>query len=293
VARTELGLDHELLDVGYGRRLDRFGTVIVDRPCPPVDRIPSRDPAAWRLAAARFERAVRGSVAHATWTTNDGRPIEPWLVHERDLAFELRLTPSGQVGLFPEQSADRAWLQNHVRSIAAAGETPRVLLLFAYTGGSTLAALAGGAAVTHVDAARPAVAWARHNVALNDFAQRPVRWIADDAVAFATREARRARRYSGIVLDPPSYGHGSHGRDWRLERDLPELLEASARLLEPGAGGFVQLTSHTPGILGEDLAGWLEQAMSDGGGASDYRPLELQASSGARLALGWSARWVR
>ena len=209
--------DHELIDVGAGRRLDRFGAVLLDRPCPPADWWPQRDPGAWPSADARFDRAVDGAVDHAGWTTGSGKPIEPWCVRDAALQAELRLAGSGQVGWFPEQGPNRAWIGARVRELAKPGRRgrdpeagpPAVLNLFGYTGGSTLAAVAAGAAATHVDGARTAVAWARRNAELNGFADRPVRWIADDAVAFAGRERRRGRRYAGIVLDPPSYGHGA------------------------------------------------------------------------------------
>ena len=160
---------------------------------------------------------------------------------------------SGQVGWFPEQAANRRWIGEQLascpsRAVAVANpeaEPPAVLNLFAYTGGSTLAAVAAGARATHVDGARTAVAWARRDAELNGFTDRPVRWIADDAVVFARRERRRGRRYAGIVLDPPSYGHGPGGHDWRLERDLPGLLADLAALLEPWRGSFVLLSAHS------------------------------------------------
>jgi 23S rRNA (cytosine1962-C5)-methyltransferase len=296
MAETLAGLDHALLDLGEGRRLERFGAVTIDRPCPPVERLPRRDPAAWRAADARFDRATDGHLLHAGWTTTDGRPIEPWAVSEDGLRYELRLAPSGQVGLFPEQAANRAWLRRQVEGIAeAAGpaDRPSVLNLFAYTGGSTLAAVSAGAATTHVDAARANVAWARHNAGLNGFADRPIRWIADDSVAFARREARRGRRYAGIVLDPPSYGHGPGGRDWRLERDLPGLLADCASLLAEQAVSFVLLTAHTPGVDGDRLAGWLLDALGGGRhGRTDAQAMALEAVAGGRLPLGWSVRWA-
>jgi 23S rRNA (cytosine1962-C5)-methyltransferase len=296
MAGTLAGLDHALLDLGEGRRLERFGAVTVDRPWPAVERLPRRDPGIWRSADARFERATEGHVTHAGWTTTNGRPIEPWIVAEDGLRYELRLAPSGQVGLFPEQAANRAWLRRQVAEIARVtdpADRPSVLNLFAYTGGGTLAAVSAGAAATHVDAARASVAWARHNANLNGLGDRPIRWIADDAIAFVRREARRGRRYAGIVLDPPSYGHGPDGRDWRLERDLPALLAGCASLLSTQTGSFVLLTAHTPGVDGDRLDDWLLDALaSRRDGRTDIQMLSLESESGGRLALGWSARWV-
>jgi 23S rRNA (cytosine1962-C5)-methyltransferase len=297
----EMGIDgdHELIDVGDGRRLDRFGTIVIDRPCPPADWWPQRDPGAWTTAEARFDRAVQGVVDHAGWTTRDGRPIEPWCIREGALQAELRLAASGQVGWFPEQAPNRRWIGERIRALSAPGRRgpnpdaapPAVLNLFAYTGGSTLAAVAAGAGATHVDAARAAVAWARRSAELNGFADRPVRWIADDAVTFARRERRRGRRYAGIVLDPPSYGHGPGGRDWRLERDLPALLDDLVALLEPWRGSFILLTAHSGDVESGRIAAWLERTA--GPGDITVEALALDARSGVQLHLGASARWVR
>src|SRR2546422_1369012 len=187
MAGTLAGLDHALLDVGEGRRLERFGSIIVDRPWPPVEGSSRADPAAWRAADARFDRIADGPVVHAGWTTRDGRPIEPWTIVEDGLRCELRLAPSGQVGLFPEQAANRAWLRQAVEVMVGSfgsaqpaeqtrradpGELPQVLNLFAYTGLGTLAAVSGGARATHVDSARAAVAWACRNAELNGFGDR-------------------------------------------------------------------------------------------------------------------------
>jgi 23S rRNA (cytosine1962-C5)-methyltransferase len=299
MAGTLAGLDHALLDVGEGRRLERFGPIVVDRPWPSLEGLPRADPAAWTAADARFDRMAEGPVVHAGWTTRNGRPIEPWTLAEDGLRCELRLAPSGQVGLFPEQAANRAWLRRAVEGIVQAAdladsaEPPQVLNLFAYTGLGTLAAVTAGARATHVDAARAAVAWARRNADVNRLADRPVRWIADDARVFVRREARRGRRYAGIVLDPPSYGHGPGGRDWRLERDLAGLLADCAQLLRTQPPAFVLLTAHTPGVDGDRLAGWLDEAMERvHGGRIEVREMALQARSGPRLPLGWSARWT-
>ena len=144
------------------------------------------------------------------------------------------------------------WLRDRVGE-RLADAPPPVLHLFAYTGLATLALAAAGAAVTHVDASRPTVTWARRNAERSGLADRPIRWIVDDALAFTNREVRRGRRYAGVVLDPPSYGHGpAGGGDWRIEDDLPRLLAAAAALLEPD--GFVLLTAHTPEFGPDRLA---------------------------------------
>ncbi len=267
--------DYALLDLGGAARLERFGPYVIDRPSPGAlgER---RDPAAWRAASLRFERE-RGWLGPAAGA-------EPWTMEVDGLTVELRRTDAGQVGLFPEHTAMLPWLREN-----AAGAT--VLHLFAYTGLATLALAAAGAAVTHVDAARPAVAWARRNAELSGLAGRPIRWIVDDAATFVAREARRSRRYAGVVLDPPSYGHGSGGRAWHLEDDLPPLLDALRGVLEPDA--FALLTAHTPGFDGDRLGKLLAAGLRRRAVRPAAGDLLLATADGRQLALGSFARFDR
>jgi len=292
-----------LLDAGGGRRLDRLGPIVVDRPQPGAtgDRL---HPQRWQVVDARFDRGDRGVLLHEGWTTHDGVPIEPWTIAEGALRIELRLAPAGGVGWFPEQAAERRWIRDAAAGLVArapiGSPPPSVLDLFAHTGGGTLAAALGGASVTHVDAARSAVAWARRNAHLSGLDGRPIRWIADDAAAFVRRERRRGRRYAGIVLDPPTYGHGPDGRPWRLDRDLPALLRDCVALLLPGPGSFVTLTAHAEGLDAPGLRAILAAALDEAavGGPSGRDELVAAdivevAESGARLALGSTVRWRR
>jgi len=298
-------LDYALIDVGDARRLERFGAVVVDRPAPSAEGHVPQDPAAWATAHARFDRADRGAVAHEGWTTGDGQPVEPWLIQAGDRQFELRLAPSGQVGLFPEQEAAARWIGRQASRLGkAAGPaggpsagSAAVLNLFGYTGAATIAAARPGVPVTHVDASRPAVAWARHNAALNDLAEASIRWISDDAVAFAMRELRRGRRYAGIVLDPPSYGHGTGGRPWQFAEDLPDLLTACVELLHDGPA-FIILTAHTQGFGPDRLGQLLLDALEPIAGTSAGAAIEVEdqivvSAGGTRLHLGSMARWSR
>jgi 23S rRNA (cytosine1962-C5)-methyltransferase len=271
---------YELLDAGDGRRLERFGDLVVDRPA--ADAVePPRDVPAWAEADLRYERAGGWSAARdevpASWELIDG-----------DLRLELRPTPTGQVGLFPEQASNRAWVRDVV---ASAGSEVSVLNLFAYTGAMTLSAAAAGAAVTHVDGARPAIGWARRNAALSGLDDRPIRWIVDDVEAYVAREHRRGRRYDGVILDPPSYGHGAAGRSWKLGDRLPDLLEACAALTGPRPA-FVLLTAHTPGFwsgrLADELAAAFRRPVAD----VDAAEMDLRARSGAHLRLGAYARII-
>ena len=268
--------DYELLDAGDGRRLERFGARVVDRPAPTaMHGALARE--RWRGADLRFDPG-------GDWTG----PGDPWAIEVAGLTLELRPTASGGIGFYPEHVANLDWLAAQVASRAGV-RLPSLLNLFAHTGLATLAAARAGAAVAHVDGARGAVAWARRNAALSGLEDRPVRWLVDDAAGFVAREARRGRRYDGIVLDPPSFGRAG-GRRWRLADELPALLAACRAVAE--AGAFVLLTAHTTGVAGEDLAAELDAAFGTRRrpGTIDVLPLTLAATSGARLELGWAAR---
>ena len=272
---------YDLLDAGDGRRLERFGELVVDRPAPMAED-PLRDPLAWNRADLRFRRYVGWD------SVGDDEPA-PWPMRDGDLTFELRPTETGQVGWFPEQAPNRAWICDAVAGLEA---TPSVLNLFAYTGAATLSAAAAGASVTHVDASRPSVAWARRNADLSGLADRPVRWIVDDVEGFVAREIRRERRYDAVVLDPPSYGHGAAGRSWKLEERLAGLLAACVRVTG-GDPAFVVLTAHTPGIGPDRLADELAEAFGRRIAEIEAGELGLRSRSGVHLRLGAFARMIR
>jgi 23S rRNA (cytosine1962-C5)-methyltransferase len=274
---------YELIDAGDGRRLERFGEVVIDRPAPMAEEAP-RDPSAWARADLRFDRYVG-------WTTiGEGEP-KPWTVDDGDLRFELRPTETGQVGLFPEQAPNRAWVRDAIRRV---GDSPQVLNLFGYSGAMTLSAAAAGASVTHVDGSRPTVAWARHNAELSGLSDRPVRWIVDDVERFVAREQRRERLYDAAILDPPSYGHGGRGggSGWRLEERLGGLLERCANLTGDDPA-LVVLTAHTPGFGPDRLAGELAIAFRRSQREVEAGELGIRATSGAHLRLGAYARIIR
>jgi 23S rRNA (cytosine1962-C5)-methyltransferase len=323
---------YSLLDFGVGRRLERFGGVLLDRPCPAAEKIPLVNPGAWDFADARYEES---GPDQGSWLTATELP-ERWTVSHRNLLFELKCTPQGQVGLFPEQAENWDWLGRNAecgmmndectpspRSETGVSEqgastlgsqlsplgsqlsplgsqlsnhdsplaSLKVLNLFAYTGGSTLAAAAAGAEVAHVDAAKNLVAWARRNAELSGLTDHPIRWICEDAVKFCKRELRRGNFYDAVILDPPSYGHGPHGEVWRLSQHLPHLLELCAELTA-GRCRFILLTCHTPGFGPERLTAMLRDHFFC---ASDARieagPLVLRDSKGRELPGGAVIRW--
>ena len=268
-----------LLDAGVRRRLERFGPMTVDRPAPGADGFRRLPPPDWDAADLRFDPG-------GGWS-GPASPAAPWTVDVDGLTVELRPTSSGGLGLYPEHASNLDWLARQVRARAAGAATPAVLNLFAHTGLATLALARAGAAVTHVDGARATIGWARRNAELSGLADRPVRWIVDDAAAFVAREARRGRRYDGIVLDPPAFGRG-RGREWRLEADLPALLDACRAVAAPDA--FVLLTAHSESVDADDLGATLASAFRAKRTGVGVDRMALVAASGAELQLGWAAR---
>ncbi|MEI7742142.1 MAG: class I SAM-dependent methyltransferase [Chloroflexota bacterium] len=264
-------VDLEFLDCGDGRRLERFGRVTVDRPAPAAAS-PTLLPASeWKRAGLVWSRSA--------WVK--GAAADPWTVQSGPLTLECRPAAGGQVGVFPEHEVTWGWLDHEVRrSTDRMGRPLEVLSLFAYTGGATLACAAAGAHVAHVDASKPAVGWARRNAELSGLAEAPVRWLVDDARAFVRRERRRGRHYDGVVLDPPTYGHGTGA--WQIETDLEPLLEDLAALLGPKPA-FAVLSAHTPGYDGERLAALVRSHLAV---AAEGEPLRLRARSGAVLPSG-------
>jgi 23S rRNA (cytosine1962-C5)-methyltransferase len=276
-----------LVDCGNGRRLERFGDRLVDRPAPSAERSAPASSSGWAAEDVRYDRR-RG--APGVWS---GRALElgPCRAPVGGLTFELRLAEAGQVGVFPEQVPMWAWLRSRIR---AAGRPITLLNLFAYTGGASLAAASAGASVVHVDASRTSVAWARRNAELSGLGAAPIRWLTEDAETFVAREMRRGHRYDAVVLDPPSHGHGPGGKDWHLEDRLPALLMACAAL-SAGQRAFLLVTTHTPGYGPDRLGRELEGSMRPDDlrlGRVQTGPLELRAESGQHLPLGAFARWV-
>ncbi|HUY90965.1 MAG TPA: class I SAM-dependent methyltransferase [Pirellulales bacterium] len=249
--------EYQLLDFGDGRKLERFGGVVLERLCPAADDASPTDPGQWKQAVACYQRT---SGDNGVWQSNGAAAPSPWTIAHGPLRFELKLTDFGHLGVFPEQAANWDWIADEVRQ--AIGPL-KVLNLFAYTGGSTLAAAGAGAELAHVDAARNTVAWARHNAELSGLAEAPIRWIAEDAILFVRRELKRGNRYQAVILDPPSYGHGPKGEIWKLAEGLPELLSLCAELTEADRR-FILLSCHSPGFGPDELGRLMAQAFGAG-----------------------------
>lgn len=275
--------DYELIDFGDGRKLERFADVVIDRPCPAAHEVKRTKREAWKASTARYdgERAADGK-----WT----KKFSPLVVSTGFARMELAPLPSGQVGIFPEQFDNWQWI---AKCAERANRTLRVLNLFAYTGGSTLAAASAGAEVTHVDASKSMVARARTNAELSGLGERPIRWIVEDALKFCRREVKRGNSYDAVILDPPSYGHGPKGEAWTIQRDMLPLLQLCGQLTHERRE-FVLCTCHTPGIGGAELSAYLSEGLiGHCGQPPRVGSLVLKAQAGRTLASGQFARWPK
>lgn len=284
--------DYELIDSGDFEKLERFGRYVVRRPEPQTIWRRSLTEEEWRrLADASFLRDGR-SEERGEWRLRSGMPSR-WTV---DYAYEgmrlrmrLGLTSFKHVGLFPEQAANWNFIYDNCVRMRAEGRTPKVLNLFAYTGGATLAARAAGADTTHVDSVKQVVTWARENMEQSGL--EGVRWIVEDALKFVQREVRRGNRYNGIILDPPAYGRGANGEKWILEDNIGEMLECCARLLEP-RGAFLVLNLYSMGLSATLASTAVRQAFGTPF-EEQFGELCFDDRAGKRLPLGTYCRFVR
>lgn len=277
---------YQLLDTGSEAKLELVGPWRLVRPCPQ---------AVWprRLPAADWDRAdgvyVRSTSGGGSWDWHRKLP-ETWSLHENGLPWLIKPTGFGHLGIFPEQTDNWQWLQARAR----ADKTPgmRALNLFAYTGGSTLALAHAGAHVTHVDAARGVVAWARDNARDQQLPGDRVQWLVEDVMKFCHREQRRGHRYQGIVLDPPTFGRGPTGELWKIESDLADLLGVCRQLLQPDAPGFVLLSCHSPGFSPLCLDNLLRATLGDPTRVETGEMSIPESGTTRRLPAGCFARWI-
>lgn len=278
--------DYELLDSGDGRKLERFGDIILARPCSQAVWNPALRAGDWGRANATFDRADGNQ-----WHNRNNLPSE-WTITTAGIRFILSGTDFGHLGIFPEQREQWLWLQQTVKKLhAERGEPLKILNLFAYSGGSTLAAAIAGAHLCHLDASKGMVQWARRNADANGLGEHPIRWIVDDAHKFLCREARREVKYDAIILDPPTFGRGQNNEMYKIEQDLPETLHLCRQLLSDKPA-FILLSAHTPGYSPVVLANVLGQSMSQHGGTTAAGEMLL---TGADQVLptpcGVYARW--
>ncbi len=277
--------DYELIDSGDGCKLERFGRYVVSRPEAQAIWRKTLSDAEWeKMAHAVFRRDAR-SEERGEWICKAGMPSR-WTVRYayKDMKLEMRLglTSFKHVGIFPEQAENWNFIYDCVNGIGAAGRSARVLNLFAYTGGASLAARSAGAEVTHVDSVRQVVGWSRENMELSGM--EGIRWIVDDALKFVRREVKRGRRYDGIILDPPAYGRGPDGEKWILEQNIGQMLECCASLLEPH-DSFLVLNLYSMGLSALLAKSIVNQTFGPAAG-EQFGELYFTDSGGKNLPLG-------
>ncbi len=280
--------DYQLLDSGDGFKLERFGPYTLIRPEPLAAWPRALPRQCWDEAHAEFFASARGE--RGRWTFR--RPVDsPWVMAYKGLRFQVQITASRHLGVFPEHAVQWDWIAGQIRR---AGRPIRVLTLFSYTGLATLAAAAASAQVTHVDAARGAVDAARQNQALSGLEDRPVRWIVDDALKFVQREARRGGRYDALVMDPPRFGRGPKGEVWEFFRHFPPLC-AACRAVLSDAPLFVLLTAYAKRASTPELRRLIAGMVEGFGGDLVAGQLVTRPRGGGRtlphsLTVRWSAR---
>lgn len=277
--------DYELLDSGAGRKLERFGPVTLIRPEAQAAWQPALAHSAWDSAHAVYQPAGKEG---GRWIVR--QPLPPrWEMRCQDLRFWVQASESRQVGVFPENAAHWQWIARQVR---LAGRPLHVLNLFGYTGLASLAVAQAGARVTHVDASKKAVVWARENQALSGLQDRPVRWIVEDALTYLRREQRRGVCYDGIVFDPPAFGRGPDGEVWTFQRLFDELCQACRAVLSP-APLFVVATVYTKGVTAAALRTAIEAMLAGFGGSIELGELTtVERSAGRVLHNALYARWL-
>ena len=232
--------DYEIIDMANGEKLERWGGITLIRPDPQIIWKEKTYPAKWKSANARYVRSKSGG---GNWEYKTRLP-EKWSIKYKDLVFNIKPMGFKHTGLFPEQAVNWDWMINKIKS---ANKEIKVLNLFAYTGGATVACLSAGASVCHVDSSKGMVSWAKENVTSSGLQDRKVRYIVDDVVKFVNREIRRGNKYDAIIMDPPSYGRGANGEVWKFEENISDLVELCSNVLSDKPLFFL-INSYTTGI---------------------------------------------
>ena len=276
--------DYEVIDCSQGEKLERWGKYLLIRPDPQVIWNTERTAAGWKRPNGHYHRSSRGGGEWEFFSLP-----EQWSIHYKELTFQLKPFSFKHTGLFPEQAANWDWFGEKIHR---AGRPIKVLNLFAYTGGATLAAAKAGAAVTHVDASKGMVGWAKENAHASGLSEAPIRWIVDDCVKFVEREIRRGNHYDAIIIDPPSYDRGPKGEIWKIEDSVFPLVELCAKLLSDRPLFFL-INSYTTGLAPAVLTYMLGIAVKTKFGGS-VRSEEIGlpvTASGLVLPCGAAGRW--
>ena len=278
--------DYEVIDTSEGEKLERWGEYILVRPDPQVIWKSEKKPGGWRKMNGHYHRSKAGG---GEWEFFD-LPQE-WQIGYDELRFNLKPFSFKHTGLFPEQAVNWDWFSNLIRK---SDKPVKVLNLFAYTGGATISAASAGAAVTHVDAAKGMVGWAKENAASSGLSDKPVRWLVDDCVKFVEREIRRGNKYDAIIMDPPSYGRGPKGEIWKIEESIYPFIELTLNILSDDPL-FYLVNSYTTGLQPAVLSYMLNMTVAKRfGGSVEASEIGLPVSSnGLVLPCGASGRWSR
>ncbi|MBH5317877.1 class I SAM-dependent methyltransferase [Paenibacillus sp. GSMTC-2017] len=277
--------DYEVIDTGEGDKLERWGKYILRRPDPQIIWPIANEAEHWNKVDGHYHRSNSGG---GQWNMSSNLP-ERWTIGYGDLRFHIKPTNFKHTGLFPEQAVNWSWMMDKIRN---AGRPIRVLNLFAYSGGATVAAASAGADVCHVDAAKGMVQWAKDNAQLSGLESAPIRYITDDVFKFVQREQRRGRQYDAIIMDPPSYGRGPNGETWKLEENLYPFLQSCTSILSDNPL-FLLINSYTTGLSPSVLHNLLHMTMkSKYGGQINCGEIGLPITkSGLNLPCGILGRW--
>ncbi len=297
ILTTKASKDYELLDSGEGEKLERFGQYVLRRPDPQALWKKSLDEKEWKGANAFFERVGDSG----KWKKKGGMPSE-WFVEMQGLKFLIKPTAFKHTGLFPEQESNWIWIKERISSRLNLGSekrfnlgksaTVKVLNLFGYTGGATLAALSAGAEVVHVDGSKSAITWAKQNAEASSLADKPVRWIEDDARKFVQREIKRGNKYDAIIMDPPAFGHGANKEIWKIEEDFLKLLDLCQQILSDDPL-FILVNGYSAGYSAIAYENSLLPLVKKFGGQVESGELTIEKKSGRLLPAGIFARWFR
>ena len=279
--------DYEILDMSNGEKLERWANIILTRPDPQIIWKEKTFPEKWKTANARYSRSNTGGGA---WQYNKKMP-DAWQVKYKDLTFNIKPMGFKPTGLFPEQAVNWDWMINKIKS--SGRKDIKVLNLFAYTGGATVACSYAGASVCHVDSSKGMVAWAKENIASSGLSDRPVRFIIDDVTKFVKREIRRGNKYDAIIMDPPSYGRGKNGEVWQFENNISDLVELCREVLSDDPLFFL-INSYTTGISSKVLENiiYLKLKLKKGKISSGEIGLPMKDSS-LVLPCGIYGRWEK
>ena len=276
--------DYEIIDMASGEKLERWGNIKLIRPDPQIIWKNKSFPSEWKSANARYNRSNTGGGA---WEYSKRLP-ESWQVKYRNLTFNIKPMGFKHTGLFPEQAVNWDWMINKIKQ---SKRDIKVLNLFAYTGGATVACLSAGASVCHVDSSKGMTTWAKENVESSGLREKPVRFIIDDVVKFVKREIRRGNKYDAIIMDPPSYGRGKNGEVWQFENNIADLVELCTQVLSDDPLFFL-INSYTTGISSKVLANLLELNMKRYNGKITSGEIGLpMKNSKLVLPCGIYGRW--